>query len=36
VGGLVAVIAVTGLDTFQGTVIGDWWDSLSAWAKGLI
>jgi uncharacterized membrane-anchored protein len=36
VGGLVATVAVTGLDTFQGTVIGDWWDSASAWAKGLI
>jgi uncharacterized membrane-anchored protein len=36
IGGLVAVVAVTGLDTFQGTVIGDWWDSASAWAQGLI
>jgi uncharacterized membrane-anchored protein len=36
VGGLVAIVGVTGLDTFQGTVIGDWWDSASAWARGLI
>jgi uncharacterized membrane-anchored protein len=36
VGGLVATVAVTGLDTFRGTVIGDWWDSTSAWVQGLI
>jgi uncharacterized membrane-anchored protein len=33
--GLVAAVAATGLDTFRGTLIGDWWDSAYAWAQGL-
>ena len=35
VAGLVATVALTGLDTFEGTVLGDWWDSAYAWAQGL-
>jgi uncharacterized membrane-anchored protein len=33
--GLGATVALTGLDTFEGTVLGDWWDSAYAWVQGL-
>jgi uncharacterized membrane-anchored protein len=35
-GGLGAAIAAAGLDSFQGTMLGDWWNSAYAWAQGLI
>jgi uncharacterized membrane-anchored protein len=35
VAGLVATVAWTGLHTFDGTELRDWWDSAYAWAQGL-
>jgi uncharacterized membrane-anchored protein len=35
VAGLVTAIALTGLDSFDGTVLGDWWDSAQSWVQGL-
>jgi hypothetical protein len=35
VAGLVATVALTGLETFEGTQLGDWWDSAYAWVQGL-
>jgi uncharacterized membrane-anchored protein len=35
VAGLVAAVALTGLNTFEGTQLGDWWNSAYAWAQGL-
>lgn len=36
VGGLVAAVLLTGFDTLDGTVLGDWWHSLTAWLGGLV
>jgi uncharacterized membrane-anchored protein len=35
ISGLVVTVALTGLDTFKGTELGDWWDSASTWVQGL-
>jgi uncharacterized membrane-anchored protein len=35
VAGLVAAVAATGLTAFEGTQLGDWWDSAYAWFQGL-
>jgi uncharacterized membrane-anchored protein len=35
IGGLVAAVTLVGLDSFDGTLLGDWWDSAYAWVQGL-
>lgn len=35
IAGLVVTLALTGLDTLEGTQLGDWWDSAYAWFQGL-
>jgi uncharacterized membrane-anchored protein len=35
VAGLVAAVTLTGLNTFDGTQLGDWWNSAYAWVQGL-